>query len=123
MIKLHDSEGRPFLLDPAAIESIKAAGPSSSNVRTVIRTKTGKEFWCSDSLDSIEKLITPAPQKPGPTPRERELLSALDRIWIEAHTHGNTLHGEMRQMHADLREAINRSRLVVCGITTEGEQT
>lgn len=65
MIKLHDSRGngRPILLNPASIESVRQAGPSSSRVRTYIRTTTGDEIACDEGLDTIEKLLCQPPKE------------------------------------------------------------
>ena len=57
MIKIHDSTGRVILLNPAAIESIREAGPSSSQTRSYIRTITGEAVMCVERVDTIENMI------------------------------------------------------------------
>ena len=63
MIKLHDSEGRPFLLNPASIERVWSAGPNSSRVRTYIRTMTGEEVGCDAHFDSLERMLCQPPKE------------------------------------------------------------
>lgn len=63
MITTHDTEGRKILLNPAAIESIREAGPNSRGARSYIRTMTGNEISSDDYVYTLAKQIAAHEEK------------------------------------------------------------
>lgn len=57
MIRINDNTGRVVLLNPKAIESIKAANANTAQIGCYIRTMTGDEIACRQYPDTIEALI------------------------------------------------------------------
>jgi uncharacterized protein YlzI (FlbEa/FlbD family) len=65
MIKLTDSNGAALYLAPAAIASVKEAGPSSAwhGIRSYVRTFDGKAYEVQQDANEINAAVEAAEQR------------------------------------------------------------